>query len=140
MADLIDPWASFSLDYEKLVNKFGIAKVSDIPTTTSALINDSGFITNSDIPVTDVTVGGTSVVSSGTAAIPTIPTTLAALTGDVTISSPTDGQSLIYDGNTSKWKNVSATVSVGFAAITGSPYDNVALAAELNNIDCGTLS
>ena len=30
MADLIDPWASFSLDYDKLVNQFGIAKVSDI--------------------------------------------------------------------------------------------------------------
>ena len=30
MADLIDPWASFSLDYEKLVNQFGIGKISDI--------------------------------------------------------------------------------------------------------------
>ncbi len=30
MADLIDPWASFSLDYDKLVNQFGIGKISDI--------------------------------------------------------------------------------------------------------------
>ena len=30
MADLIDPWASFSLDYDKLVNKFGIGKISDM--------------------------------------------------------------------------------------------------------------
>ena len=30
MGDLIDPWASFSLDYDKLVNKFGIGKFSDI--------------------------------------------------------------------------------------------------------------
>ena len=30
MEDLIDPWASFSLDYDKLVNQFGIGKVSDI--------------------------------------------------------------------------------------------------------------
>ena len=30
MADLINPWASFSLDYDKLVNKFGIDKISDI--------------------------------------------------------------------------------------------------------------
>lgn len=30
MVDLIDPWASFSLDYEKLVNQFGIGKISDI--------------------------------------------------------------------------------------------------------------
>ena len=30
MADLIDPWASFSLDYDKLVNQFGIGKISDV--------------------------------------------------------------------------------------------------------------
>ena len=30
MADLIDPWASFSLDYDKLVNKFGIGDFNDI--------------------------------------------------------------------------------------------------------------
>lgn len=30
MADLINPWASFSLDYDKLVNQFGIGKFSDI--------------------------------------------------------------------------------------------------------------
>lgn len=30
MADLIDPWASFSLDYDKLVNQFGIGKISDM--------------------------------------------------------------------------------------------------------------
>ena len=30
MADLIDPWASFTLDYDKLVNQFGIGKISDI--------------------------------------------------------------------------------------------------------------
>lgn len=34
----------------------------------------SGFITSSDIPVTDVTVGGTSVVSNGVAVVPSIPT------------------------------------------------------------------
>ena len=30
MENLIDPWASFSLDYEKLVNEFGIKKISDM--------------------------------------------------------------------------------------------------------------
>ena len=30
MAELINPWASFSLDYDKLVNQFGIGKISDI--------------------------------------------------------------------------------------------------------------
>ena len=45
-----------------------------VPTTTNDLTNNSGFITSSDIPVTDVTVGGTSVVSAGVAAVPAIPT------------------------------------------------------------------
>lgn len=81
-----------------------------------------------------------SVDSTTYAPSASIPTTLAGLIGDVSISSPTDGQSLIYDGNTSKWKNVSSSVSVGFSAITGSPYDNTNLANELNNIDCGTMS
>lgn len=30
MAELIDPWASFTLDYDKLINNFGIGKISDI--------------------------------------------------------------------------------------------------------------
>ncbi|WP_458405097.1 tryptophan--tRNA ligase [Methanobrevibacter sp.] len=30
MADLIDPWASFTLDYDKLVNQFGIGKISEM--------------------------------------------------------------------------------------------------------------
>lgn len=45
-----------------------------VPTTTNDLTNNSGFITSSDIPVTDVTVGGTSVVSAGVAVVPVIPT------------------------------------------------------------------
>ena len=45
-----------------------------VPTNTGDLTNNSGFITSSDIPVTDVTVGGTSVVTSGVAAVPAIPT------------------------------------------------------------------
>ena len=68
-----------------------------IPTATSDLNNDSGFITSSAIPVTDVTVDGTSVVSSKVASI-TLPTmTLsetAAATPDYTLASITiDGDS-----------------------------------------------
>lgn len=61
--------------------------------------------------------------------------TAVALSGltDVDISSLADGQSLIYDANAGKWKNVSSSVSVGFAAITGSPDDNVALKAVLDS-------
>jgi len=67
-------------------------------------------------------------------------TTIAALTGDVSISSPTAGQVLMYDGDTDKWTNTTSTASIGFDAITGSPHDNAALANELDNIECGTMS
>lgn len=67
-----------------------------VPTTTNDLTNNSGFITSSDIPVTDVTVGGTSVVSSGVAAVPAIPTvndaTITITQGGVTKGSFTLNQ------------------------------------------------
>lgn len=56
-----------------------------IPTKTSELTNDSGFITSSDIP--------------------DIPSDLEDLS-NVDIVNPTDGQILGYDSNTSKWKNI----------------------------------
>lgn len=79
-------------------------------------------------------------ISTNIARITDLPTTLAELTGDVELSSLTDGQVLMYDADDSKWKNVTSTVSIGFDGITGSPYDNAALANELDNIDCGTMS
>lgn len=67
-----------------------------VPTTTNDLTNNSGFITSSDIPVTDVTVGGTSVVSSGVAVVPAIPTvnnpTITITQGGVTKGSFTLNQ------------------------------------------------
>lgn len=55
-----------------------------IPSATSDLTNDSGFITSSDIPVTDVEVDGVSVVSQGVASItmPTVPTATSDLLND----------------------------------------------------------
>ena len=50
---------------------------------------------------------------------PTIPTTLAALTGDVSISTPTDGQHLVYDANAGVWKNTTSAASVSWGGITG---------------------
>lgn len=68
-----------------------------IPSATSDLTNDSGYITSSDIPVTDVTVGGSSVVSSGVAVVPAIPTvnnsTITITQGGVTKGSFTLNQS-----------------------------------------------
>ena len=78
----------------------GVTANITVPTATSDLSNDSGFITSSDIPVTDVTVGGTSVVSSGVAVIPAIPTvgngTITITQGGVTKGTFTTNQS----GNT----------------------------------------
>ena len=45
-------------DYDDLSNK------PSIPTKTSDLTNDSGFITSADVPVQDVEVGGSSVVNA----------------------------------------------------------------------------
>lgn len=105
----------------------------------SELNNDSGYITGISSSMVVTALGYTPVNPSSLATVattgsyndlsdkPTIPTTLAGLTGDVSISNPTNGQSLQYDAILNKWKNVSSTVSIGFDGITGSPEDNVAL-------------
>ena len=56
--------------------KTTIARVSQIPTDNASLTNGAGYITSSDIPVTDVEVNGTSVLN-GTVAEVTVPTTAA---------------------------------------------------------------
>ena len=138
--------------------KTTIARVSQIPTDNASLTNGAGYITSSDIPVTDVEVNGTSVLN-GTVAEVTVPTqasdinalpdstkygadldytsnTLTLLDqdgnalgnsvtitttsslndlSDVTITSATSGQALLYDG--SKWVNGSAGVSATYDAV-----------------------
>lgn len=51
------------------------ATKSELPTATSDLTNDSGFITSSDVPVKDVQVGGESVVNAQGIAEISIPPT-----------------------------------------------------------------
>lgn len=64
---------------------------------------------------------------------------LLSILGDIALSSPQDGQVLMYDAATQKWKNVSSTASIGFDAITGSPEDNAALESALQaKADTGT--
>ena len=60
-----------------------LSNTPSIPTATSDLQNDSGFITSADIPVTDVEVDGVSVVSGGVASItmPTVPVTDVTVNG-----------------------------------------------------------
>ena len=65
-----------------------LTNTPSIPTATSDLTNDSGFITSAEAPVQDVTVNGTSVLSNGVAAV-TVPTSTSDLTNDsgfITIS------------------------------------------------------
>ncbi len=61
---------------------------------------------------------------------PTIPTTLAGLTGDVSISSPAEGQHLVYDG--SKWKNTASSASISWGGITGTLSNQSDLQTALN--------
>lgn len=70
-------------DYSDLSN------TPSIPTATSDLQNDSGFITSADIPVTDVEVDGVSVVSGGVASItmPSVPVTDVTVNGTSVVSS-----------------------------------------------------
>lgn len=79
------PAAQVNSDWNAISGVAQILNKPTIPTSTSQLTNDSGFITSSDIPVTDVTLGGTSVLSSGIAvlpAYPTVPTTVSSFTND----------------------------------------------------------
>ena len=61
---------------------------------------------------------------------PTIPSTLAGLTGDVSISSPAQGQHLVYDG--SKWKNSTSSASISWGGITGTLSNQSDLQTALN--------
>ena len=63
-----------------LIQIHTIAKLSDIPTKTSDLTNDSGFTTNTGT-ITGVSVNGTSVATSGVANITSIPASI--LSGEI---------------------------------------------------------
>ena len=58
-----------------LIQIHTIAKLSDIPTKTSDLTNDSGFTTNTGT-ITGVSVNGTSVATSGVANITSMPASI----------------------------------------------------------------
>lgn len=107
-----------------------------IPTKTSELTNDSGFITSSDIPVTDVTVGGSSVVSSGVAVIPAIPTvnnpTITITQGGVTKGS--------FSLNQSSSDTIALDAGGGGSSYTaGDGIDITSDVISVANLDCGTM-
>lgn len=130
----------------------GVAKILNKPTLgTAAAANTTDFATAAQGSKADTAVQPSNLATVATSGSyndlsdkPTIPTTLAALTGDVSISSPTGGQVLQYDANLNKWKNSTSTVSIGFDGVTGSPYDNIALKSALdakaNSADLATVA
>ena len=100
----------------------GKADTSAIPTKTSDLENDSGFITSSDIPalpevlndLSDVDISSASDAQvltfdaiSGKWVNATSPSGVTALSqlSDVTIASASDGEVLTYDSTSGKWVN-----------------------------------
>jgi hypothetical protein len=100
---------AFSNDYNDLDN------LPTIPTATSDLTNDSGFITLGDVPPQvnadwNATTGIEEILNK-----PTIPTNLDDL-GDVNAPSPSNGQVLTYNTTTSEWE--AATPSVGSGTVT----------------------
>lgn len=106
-----------------------------VPTTTNDLVNDSGFITSSDIPVTDVTVGGISVVSAGVAVVPAIPTvndaTITITQGGITKGSFTLNQA---SGGT-----IALDAGGGSTYSAGSGIDITSNVISVDDLDCGTM-
>lgn len=97
-----------------LPNKNGtIALTSDVPTKVSDLTNDSGFIssyTETD-PVFSASAAS-GITSSDITNWNSKASNLSGLT-DTTISSPTNGQVLMYNSTTSKWENTSLPIYNG---------------------------
>lgn len=86
-----------------LENNLSIDKLKDVETTNSYVPSHGQFLMWSNDP----NGNPSSLQKWIPQTLPTITTTLAGLT-DTTIDNPTDGQALIYDNATSKWKNSSS--------------------------------
>lgn len=100
-----------------LSNDSGFQNASDVSTAISTAIGGLDVTTSgagagktlSALSETDGKISATfqniSITKSQVSDFPAIPDELSDLTGDVAISSPTDGQVLTYDYANSKWKN-----------------------------------
>ena len=82
---------------------------------------------NSAIQPSDLATVATSGEYSDLRNTPTIPTTLAQLTGDVSISNPATGHHLVYNGDTGKWENTPSSASISWGGITGTLSDQTDL-------------
>ncbi len=126
----------------------GKADTSAIPTKTSDLDNDSGFITSSDIPaipddlndLSDVDISGASDAQvltydaiSGKWVNATSPSGVTALSqlSDVTIASASNGEVLTYDGTSDKWVNAAIPA---YSEGTGIDITNDTVSLDINGL------
>lgn len=87
--------------------------ISDLATIRSGAAAGATAVQPSDLATVATTGSYNDLLNK-----PTIPTTLAALTGDVSITSPTNNQHLVYDGNDQKWKNTTSLALENTATAT----------------------
>ena len=94
--------------------------IDAIPTSTTDLTNDSGFITG----ITATMIAQALTYTPYDASNPDGFISSAALTSltDTTISNPAGGQGLIYDATSGTWKNASVSVNVSYDASTSTLY------------------
>ena len=117
-----------------------------VPTSTTQLTNDSGFITSTAITNMQTTTNLVTTISS-VSTDSTYPsakcvydaiqagsgsTSLDGLS-DVDITSPLTGQNLTYDATTGKWKNTSTSATVAWGGITGTLSDQTDLQNALSS-------
>ena len=116
------------------------AESGDIPTKTSDLTNDSGFITASSLPTVNdatltITQNGTTVAtftansSTNTSAAITVPTDVSDLNNDagyITSSDiPTDVSDFTNDADYQSGSQVSSAIATAIAGITGISFEIV---------------
>lgn len=106
-------------DYDDLLNK---------PTLGTMAAESASDYT----PTANLATVATSGLYSDLSGTPTIPTTLAALTGDVSISSPSNGEHLVYNGTSQKWENTASAATVSWGGITGTLSNQTDLQNALN--------
>ena len=116
------------------------AEVGDVPTKTSDLTNDSGFITASSLPTVNdatltITQNGTTVATfsansaTNTSAAITVPTDVSDLNNDagyITSSDiPTDVSDFTNDADYQTGSQVSSAIATAIAGITGISFEIV---------------
>ena len=133
-----------ALSYYKLqedaYNATQYAAIGSVPTKTSDLTNDSGFITSSALPTVNdatltITQNGTTVASfsanasSNVSAAITVPTAVSDLTNDsgyiTSAALPTDVSDLTNDVGYQTASDVTSAINSAIAGITGISFEVV---------------